>query len=209
MPSSVESCSHPQAPTTEEWWADVLERREAERERLRKEREAREQQRQASNKWENWWAAIDQRIDERVLHLFGEDGPLMHAIAEAMAIWRTEDRKEVKRLIEEERHSFEAKLAEEQRKWQFMKKVEAFGLPFTAFLKRSTSIGAIWLIARISHSGRFRRITGRAISSLYTACPRCSKRSHGMPRGEAGGRHFANSAESRGQPSRLRKRVLA
>jgi len=58
------------------------------------------------------WAAIDQRIfDHVLLYLMGKDGPLLHAIAEAMAVHREQRREEAKRLVEEERCAFEAKLA--------------------------------------------------------------------------------------------------
>jgi len=53
------------------WQADV-ELREAahKRERDRKDREAREQQRQAANISQEWWTAIDQRIHQYIVQSF-------------------------------------------------------------------------------------------------------------------------------------------
>src|SRR5262249_31590968 len=58
------------------------------------------------------WAEIDQRIFDHVMgYLMGKDGPLLHAIAEAMAVHREQRRNEAKRLVAEERRTLEAKRA--------------------------------------------------------------------------------------------------
>ena len=65
------------------WQADVeLREAENERERARKEREARAQQ--ASNDWTNWYARIDERIAEHFKLNFSRDGWLTDSIGGAI-----------------------------------------------------------------------------------------------------------------------------
>jgi hypothetical protein len=91
----------------ERYKREANERREAEeRERqARKAREAEAKQRAASTGWENWWAAVDQRIAQW-RDLFVE------ATGDALGEVREELREEFKVAIEKTKRSFEAQLAE-------------------------------------------------------------------------------------------------
>jgi hypothetical protein len=68
--------------------------------------------------WDAWWPAIDQRIEQHIEHWWGaaetmegQQGVLVAGIGEVVGQERADRRRELKAAIEEERRSFDAKLA--------------------------------------------------------------------------------------------------
>src|SRR5262249_54556200 len=76
------------------------ELREAKLEQARKERKAREQQRQAANISQSWWNAIDQRIHEYILQNFSKGGWLTEVIGQALGAIKGQLRKEFRTAID-------------------------------------------------------------------------------------------------------------
>src|SRR5262249_11431073 len=112
-------------------WREALEekqayekrRREIEEERERKARAAAEkQQPAATNNWDAWYAAIDERVrgwfdyyfDDKYEQRKGNDrrGCYFDMIAKGMADLRRQLRAEFKHAVEEEQRAFDAKLVE-------------------------------------------------------------------------------------------------
>lgn len=95
--------AHPRENEYEKHWREAEERK-----RQAREAEAREQ-RQASNNWESWSAAIDQRIEQS---LVAERDLLIEATGKALGQIRAQLRDEFKCAITEMQRAFETKLAE-------------------------------------------------------------------------------------------------
>src|SRR5215831_10197264 len=74
---------------------DPLVRRQKELQQQREQEEQRKAREPKRDTRGPTWAEIDQRIFDHVMgYLMGKDGPLLHAIAEAMAVHREQRRNE-------------------------------------------------------------------------------------------------------------------